>query len=136
MQYELICCCCHLCTEQLYGCCCHLRCGILISKQTALYILQIVECCLVFRLLVTVNVAPSSPILVTQMMEAIRSSECSVRTIATRHYIPEDGILRGHHRENFKSYILQIVCDCEDIFSLMNRQLTPNCFTGATYLHS
>jgi hypothetical protein len=45
------------------------------------------------RLLVTANV-PSSPILVTQMMEAQSPSESSVLTRATRRSIPEDGNLR------------------------------------------
>jgi hypothetical protein len=44
------------------------------------------------RLLVAANV-PSSPILVTLMMAAIRSSETLVLTRAKRRNIPKDGIL-------------------------------------------
>jgi hypothetical protein len=59
---------------------------------------------IVLRLLVTANIVPSSPILVTLNMEEILSFETSILTIATRRNIPEDGILHSQRRENLKSY--------------------------------
>jgi hypothetical protein len=44
-------------------------------------------------------------ILVTLMMEAIRSSETSVLRRTTRRNVPEDDIVHSHRRENLKSYI-------------------------------
>jgi predicted molibdopterin-dependent oxidoreductase YjgC len=47
----------------------------------------------VLGLIVTANVAPSSPILLTLMKEAIRSSEKSFLTRDPRRNLPEEGVL-------------------------------------------
>jgi hypothetical protein len=56
------------------------------------------------RFLITANVVPRSPIIVTLMMEAIHSSETSVLIRATRRYIPEDDILQ----------MWTLICSCFD----------------------
>jgi hypothetical protein len=50
------------------------------------------------RVLVTANVVPSSPILLTQMMEAHLYSELSILKRTTRRHILEDGILQIQFR--------------------------------------
>jgi hypothetical protein len=57
--------------------------------------------------LVTANVVPSSPILVTLTTEAALFFETSVltRTARPRRNIPENHILHSHRRENLKSYM-------------------------------
>jgi hypothetical protein len=57
------------------------------------------------RMLVIPNVAPSSPILVTQMMEVLHSSETSVLTRTTQRNMLEDSILLSRSRKYVKSYI-------------------------------
>jgi hypothetical protein len=71
-------------------------------KHTKYYVSHIVFLRRVRRLPVTANVVPSSQIIVTLMMEALRSSGRLVLARATRRDIPEDGIL--HVRFALRQY--------------------------------
>jgi hypothetical protein len=62
----------------------------------------------VLRLLVTVHVVHSSPILLTLMTEAMRSSESSVLKTVTWRNILEYSILYSHRRGNLKPYTVSL----------------------------
>jgi hypothetical protein len=75
-----------------------------VSEEFSAIIIHFVFLRSVRRLLVTANIVPSSPILVTQMMEALISSETSVLTRATRCTSRKTQFLRVTNLENTKSY--------------------------------
>jgi hypothetical protein len=69
--------------------------------------------------MLTANVVPSLPIIVTLMMEALNSSETSVGFCSGEVMFPvryervtkvsEDGIIQSHHLENQELYIVYCV---------------------------
>jgi hypothetical protein len=77
-----------------------------VSEERITYIIRVTRLGeLRTTLAVTSNIVPSSPILLTLMMEELLYSKTSLLTRATRRNIPEYGIRHSHRLAKFKSYI-------------------------------
>jgi hypothetical protein len=76
------------------------------------------------------KIVPSSPILVTLMMEELCSPETSVLTRATQRKIPEDGIPHSHCHENLRSYIAY---DVYTLYALFLYLITEENYNSLLY---
>jgi hypothetical protein len=81
--------------------------------------------CSVLRMLVTANVVPTSPILVTLTMEVLRSSQKVGSYKDHTANIPDDGILHSHRREKLKSYkatlhVVYVRCHTQAFYSCLH----------------
>jgi hypothetical protein len=66
------------------------------------------------QLIITTNIVPSSPILVTLMRVALRSTEMTILTTATRRNMPDNGILQNDCQLRNKN---AWICHVSDITS-------------------
>jgi hypothetical protein len=105
-----------------------------VSEERRAYIFDAsceeILCHSVHRLVVTATIVPSSPILVTLMIEALRSSELLVLTGATQ--LTADGVLHSYRRENPLSYIkinvtAYFLCSISISNKVLIRKKASNC---------
>jgi hypothetical protein len=76
-----------------------------VSEERSASIVRVTRICELGTFAVTSNLR-TLRILVTQMMEALTSSETLVLTRATLRNMPEDDILHSHRHEKLKSHTI------------------------------